>query len=614
MKSGLFIAAVLCSKAVFAFPYPGPAPYLRKTLVGRAGSDRSSSGSSHSGGGGHRSSNNRPHYKPAEGYDPKGVYHNPPTREQGRKLEAKGGDYDRSNKGAPRVVHESDSDEVEPHTSYISVRKKPGDQKNVVTYRVASDQPTHYGHFDYRERALGKESSRNAEYKPKPDVDKRKRRQETIGGVAKMGQLPGTGRKPGLHIDETPSTEMELTNENQGATNENQGSTSEDQGSTSEDQGPNTKNRDQVGIQPFTAAYVKDKESPYKDSPGKHKTAQAARENDAVATYEIRSSDDEPPPVIIPARGPKDPTGKHPDPVDTRTKKDHGVKRRHHSSSSGGSGSSGRTKRSNNFDWRDYVIVSGFARPSPSKRDVTDMASTEQINREATHPDEKTSFSQDYEQYLQEFDAVRTDASDIIMPFIEEMVNGSSSELVWDAAWEIFSMIDPNIQVIGPVSVGMHCFDWIEDQIENTTDKDTFDSVLAVHGVLEAMYLETWHNAQNALNSSGVLDLLWAIEDDLATNDTALAQTGDALRETKKMGEFFLKGPDSIVSVVQYDSSPSSTRKGRTDSASGTDVPLASSTAPGSDATATPDGAPASASQEATSIFTGNATSTQEKH
>lgn len=125
------------------------------------------------------------------------------------------------------------------------------------------------------------------------------------------------------------------------------------------------------------------------------------------------------------------------------------------------------------------------------------------------------------------------------------MVNGSNSYLVWDAAWEIASLANPGIMVVGgPFSQGMHSFDYWEKQIEGKVDPDTFQSVLALNGVLIPLYQETWKKCNETLAQEGYLDLLDQIITALQTNDTSLAEIKPDPSNTNAINDIFLYGPD----------------------------------------------------------------------
>ncbi|KAL8689999.1 MAG: hypothetical protein Q9218_004462, partial [Villophora microphyllina] len=94
-----------------------------------------------------------------------------------------------------------------------------------------------------------------------------------------------------------------------------------------------------------------------------------------------------------------------------------------------------------------------------------------------------------YEQYVEAYDAVRANATHLITPFIEGMVKRSNSNMVWAAAWEIMSLADPEIIVLGgPVSQGMHSSVWVEDNIANKIDNKTMSNILAIDGLVIDSY------------------------------------------------------------------------------------------------------------------------------
>lgn len=94
------------------------------------------------------------------------------------------------------------------------------------------------------------------------------------------------------------------------------------------------------------------------------------------------------------------------------------------------------------------------------------------------------------------------------MPLVADMVTGHNSTLIWDAAWVIMSLANPDIIVEGPFRYGMHSLYWWEDQIRGTTDDVTMTSTMAINNVLIDLYSTTWNQAYDALRGSG-LHTIW---------------------------------------------------------------------------------------------------------
>ncbi|KAL8826427.1 MAG: hypothetical protein Q9170_007408 [Blastenia crenularia] len=150
---------------------------------------------------------------------------------------------------------------------------------------------------------------------------------------------------------------------------------------------------------------------------------------------------------------------------------------------------------------------------------------------------------QENQRYLEAYDAIRSNATAMLMPIIEEMVNGSDSALVWNAAWEIMSLADRSVIVLGgPVFQGMHFFDWWEDSVANKTDNQTMQNILAIDGIFIDLYQTTWNKANDTLTSSGLLYEMDLLE--MALNATSL-ETDDS--NANAINEFFQNGPNSTL-------------------------------------------------------------------
>ncbi|KAL8753167.1 MAG: hypothetical protein Q9184_005500 [Pyrenodesmia sp. 2 TL-2023] len=125
------------------------------------------------------------------------------------------------------------------------------------------------------------------------------------------------------------------------------------------------------------------------------------------------------------------------------------------------------------------------------KRDAVDQAAQVQTNAESSHPDTMAAgdFRQQYQDYLQAFSMLRTNATNLLMPIVEDMVEGSDSDLIWGMAWEILSLAEPNIQVTRSLfHGGLHACDWYEDSVRNTTNEESMKMLLAVDAVLIDIY------------------------------------------------------------------------------------------------------------------------------
>ncbi|KAI4097345.1 MAG: hypothetical protein LQ344_000444 [Seirophora lacunosa] len=227
---------------------------------------------------------------------------------------------------------------------------------------------------------------------------------------------------------------------------------------------------------------------------------------------------------------------------------------------SSGSGRSGRSdsprsagSRSSNHrrrspDWTVRRTHKDSRDRRHSKRDATDQASQAQANPETSQPGTTAAvdFKQEYQGYLEAFDMVRSNATDIVMPIVEEMVEDSDSALVWGMAWEIISLADPSIIVAGGLFYqGMHACDWYEDYMANTTDAEGMEALRDVKYIL----IDIYHAAQGALEQADLLGPLEKLASALDTNDTSVAGLEADHTTTDRIIEFFDSLPDSNLTA-----------------------------------------------------------------
>lgn len=100
------------------------------------------------------------------------------------------------------------------------------------------------------------------------------------------------------------------------------------------------------------------------------------------------------------------------------------------------------------------------------------------------------------------------------------------------------------MMVGGPFFQGMHSLDYWENKIEGKVHPDTFQSVLALNGVLIPLYQDTWKKCNETLTQAGYLDLLDQLIAAFQTNDTSLADIKPDPSNTKVINDLFLYGPD----------------------------------------------------------------------
>ncbi|KAL8666556.1 MAG: hypothetical protein Q9202_001354 [Teloschistes flavicans] len=544
MKISSIFAAVLSFEAAFAFPHNALQPSYGKALVRRTGSDRSSS----HGSGGHRSSSGEPRRRPAPGYEDTGYRHDKSggrlTREEAREIERSAPRYSSGEKVRVKGPNERRRDDQ----TEVREDRPPGQPPNYDVH-LAADAGPHLGHHQFRVDTFGRKKVEGSRYKPDDSSGGAAKRRSKIGALPKASELKGEGRPGKVVLDESEAREW---------------------------RGPI--NQDEVGDVPYTAFYADQHSSVHRDSPYQHKAAELARKNDGTMSY---SGDrNAPRQAGRPARAPY--TDRNKDwgkPVDARKPKDHSVlpKSRHSSSSDSDRSRSPRnSKRSadddSGFEWRDWVIVetdpagsAGSASTSDNaatKRDAVGQAAHQQAGAESDHPQTNTAedFKQDYMKYLSTYEIIRNNATDLILPFVQEMVNGSNSSLIWDAGWEIMSLADPALNIMGPMMNGMHNFDSSEaDLVAQGTPEATMNTVYLLHGVMWAMYKETWDNAYDALNASGMIDELDTLNAYLRTNETFAQDINQDMSGTNDLNDFFLNGPYSELADIDDDMLDNST-------------------------------------------------------
>ncbi|KAL8689994.1 MAG: hypothetical protein Q9218_004457 [Villophora microphyllina] len=528
MKISLFLAAVLSFVAIIAFPHDALEVSHGNSLVRRVpGRDGSSSSSSSSGG--HRiTSDGRPKVRPAPGYEKTGYRHSDAegtSREKARDMAAHEPTYPSHKESVRFIPHGAKTNDK--RTEVREVREKGKPVNYVVHY--AEDSGSHLGHQQWRFATFG-ENVEKARYIKDPNPSSGKRN-EKIGALPKSSGRTGGGSKANDVIDETEARGMKLIN------------------------------ADKVGNIPFTAVVAGGASSVHRDSPYQKFAMDKAEANGGTVSYSHDKS--APKQHVLPARGPYTAANKDfGKPIDERIPMDHSVlrKSRHSPDSDGRRSRSPQQKRNNkrddgqDWDWRDFSIVETYpvgSQPADGSQltkrgDAVGMAGHQQANVESDHPVTNTpsDMTQEYHDYLSAYEVIRSNATQLIMPFVAEMVNGSNSTYVWDAAWDIMSLADPAMNVMGPMQGGMHCFDFIEEEmIAQNTPEDTMDSIYVFHGILIAMYEEQWNKAYDALNASGALQDLVMLTDSLTTNETWAQSIAQDLAGTNDLNNWFINGP-----------------------------------------------------------------------
>ncbi|KAI4197043.1 MAG: hypothetical protein LQ350_006173 [Teloschistes chrysophthalmus] len=533
MKISVFLAAVLSFQATFAFPQAALEAPHRRALVPRMNSgERGGGGSQHRASQGGKERN-----KVVPGYEEKGWKHpDAPgmSREKAREMEDNEPTYP-AHKESVRVVRHGEKTD-DRRTEVREVREKGKPVNYVIHY--AEDSGSHLGHAQYRWDTFG-EKADSARYVPDSNPDVAGKRNSKIGGVKKASERKGEGRPAKDVIDETEARGLRQINQKE------------------------------VGDVPFTAFVAGQASSVHRDSPYQ-KMAMDLASKEKGGTVSYSHDKNAPRQAGYPARGPyTDSNKKWGEPMDEVIPKDHSVlrKSRHSPDNSGRRSRSPErnNKRSDDqdWDWRDFAIVETYSsngQPAdgsqPTKRDAVGQATHKQENAESDHPITNTPSdqTQEYHDYLSAYEAIRNNATELIMPFIVEMVNGSNSSFVWDAAWDIMSLADPAINVMGPLQGGMHCFDYIEEQmVARNTPEEQMDAIYVFHGLLIAMYQEQWNKAYNALDGAGMINDLVILTNALTTNETWAQSIKQDLAGTNDLNDYFLNGPYSEMPDIDQE-------------------------------------------------------------
>ncbi|KAL8937418.1 MAG: hypothetical protein Q9216_004429 [Gyalolechia sp. 2 TL-2023] len=480
MKATWLLAAMLSVEAILAVPYHGLEPAQGKELIARMG------GSGGKSQGGHRSGGGKKGQPPMPG-----------TKDHGKKNpDAKAlskSETDKLRKTLPPLDRPIRIQIVQTkpragETAIHEERRSDGTKR--YTAYMGDNMHDHTSGMMYREKQFG-DASRNAEYRPATDAEKAGKRKQTLQG-ANPDTRDSQGNKGGTVNEEKPPASVH----------------------------PIPVNLNKIGgeIPPPTVIKGTAEVSSKLDGQLVKKIVDKCKEAGTGSTMRFQANPSPgfraSPPPVFPVKGPS-----------SDAYKQYTLDQRDifESSRSGQKGSSGRlrSRRSTPFA----------------------QAASEQSDANSGNSDTSTDPEKDAQRWMEAYTAVQSNATAMLMPIIEEMVNGSSSDLVWDAAWEIMSLADRTIIFLGgPVFQGMHSLDWWEDSIADKADNETMNSVLAVDAIFIDLYQSTWNKANDALKSSGLSETMDLLE--LALNGTSLEfddSNADAIND------FFLEGPNSTL-------------------------------------------------------------------
>lgn len=222
---------------------------------------------------------------------------------------------------------------------------------------------------------------------------------------------------------------------------------------------------------------------------------------------------------------------------------------------------------------RDYDLVevrprsrrSGKARASRydddeyEKRDIIGNINAQETGPSDSQPNEEAL----YQEYLAAMESIQGNGSMILFPFLNDMINGSNSSLVYEAAWAVQSnMLSTDELVMGPFWGGGHSFEDREDQwllthgfyiaddgtivvpsnytanqtrITNDTIHELRD-MLAVNAILIDKYEAAYNNGSDAVNATNLLGLLDDYSYLLDINDTSIIPSNELTPNTLTSG------------------------------------------------------------------------------
>lgn len=200
-------------------------------------------------------------------------------------------------------------------------------------------------------------------------------------------------------------------------------------------------------------------------------------------------------------------------------------------------------------------------RKKNDKRDVLDSMKAQ----EPANQDPSAEYRKELSDYLDAFHAVQANTTDVIWPFIEDMLAASNSSLVYEAAFAVFAhMTMAPVTVSGPFAFGMHALDDYEDWIlASGASNETMTLVYAIDGILIDLYQTAWDNATTALSKTDLPKNLERLADFLDPDDRSLLPAGFTTVDpaVSDMYEVFLPPEDRFVDITSNDSSSATGRQ-----------------------------------------------------
>lgn len=218
------------------------------------------------------------------------------------------------------------------------------------------------------------------------------------------------------------------------------------------------------------------------------------------------------------------------------------------------------------------------SRHSQNRRDGVSAITSKEASASTANSSPQNSTSETPEElqaYLDAWDIVRSNATDILWPFIVDMLEGTNSSAVITAAWSVYSdMIPTPYVVMGPFLYGWTSLFTQEEawaQSGNISNA-TLAELYAVNDVLIDLYSTAWDGGFEALNSTGVLyNLNWLGETIMAYNTSLPVGPINDPDVPDPYADFFL----SYFSIVPDDELDLNSTVSSYPTTSGTAVPSA---------------------------------------
>ena len=168
--------------------------------------------------------------------------------------------------------------------------------------------------------------------------------------------------------------------------------------------------------------------------------------------------------------------------------------------------------------------------------------------------------SVEVQQYIEEWKVAKANATNVLWPFLTKMLVGTNSTVIVGAAWSIYAHLIPTEWVIfGPFFYGLTSLSTLDEhatiddktRIVNGTDSLVED--LLFNGIIIDLYHKTWNDAYAALNQSGHLEDLRALNYANGYYNQTLPLDSD---EEDKIGQFFLSYCNRSIPAGEWSTDP----------------------------------------------------------